>query len=374
MNKALQVAKFHQERLLGVYHRYEKFVPAGSFLAGMIFDIVTLGQIDDWTNIGSLGVYLALTTVLIVLDIVDEQRGGLLPPKRLARVWPYRHDATHFLLGSLLSAFTLFFFKSSSFWGAAVFFLVIAVALVGNEFGSVRNKGLVIRAAMYAMCLVSYLACIVPVAWGGVGIWPFLTSWFSAVAVIAVITGLLVRFGTDPEVPIRRFALPAGSVLTLFLLFYLFKVIPPVPLSLTYVGIYHDVERQNGNYVVKSQRPAWRFWQNGDQQFVYRSGDKVYCFFSVFSPVGFADQLRVRWLFDDPNQIFGWSASDAVPVSISGGREAGYRGFAYKQSIQPGDWQVRIETSDGREIGRINLTIELDRSSSEERAFRLETL
>jgi hypothetical protein len=370
MNKALQVAQFHRERLRDLYERHEKFVPAGAFLAGMLFDVITLGQVDDWSNIVSLGLYLTLVTALLVVDVVDEQR-GVTVPRRLAKVWPYRHDVLHFFLGSLLSAFALFYFKSSSFWGAAAFFLVIALALVGNEFSIVRDRGLVMRAAMYAMCLMSYVACVVPIAWGRVGVWPFLTSWIISAAIIALIAWLLYRYGGEPTIPLKRFAAPAGGVLSLFLLFYLLKIIPPVPVSLTHVGIYHGVERQGGGYAVKHLRPAWKFWHTGDQDFGYRAGDRVYCFFSVFSPGGFQDQLRIRWLFDDPKD--GWRSADAVPVAISGGREQGYRGFAYKQSIQPGDWQVRIETSDGREIGRINLTVETE-TTAEPRAFVTEVL
>ncbi|HEX4922592.1 MAG TPA: DUF2914 domain-containing protein, partial [Bdellovibrionales bacterium] len=41
----------------------------------------------------------------------------------------------------------------------------------------------------------------------------------------------------------------------------------------------------------------------------------------------------------------------------SGGREEGFRGFTFKQNYQPGDWRVKIETTDGREIGRITFEV-----------------
>jgi hypothetical protein len=48
-----------------------------------------------------------------------------------------------------------------------------------------------------------------------------------------------------------------------------------------------------------------------------------------------------------------------------GGREEGYRGVTKKNNFAPGDWRVQIETRDGREVGRITFTIELDESTSE---------
>ena len=41
-------------------------------------------------------------------------------------------------------------------------------------------------------------------------------------------------------------------------------------------------------------------------------------------------------------------------------REHGYRGYTVKSNYQPGDYRVQIETTDGREIGRIGLTVEDD--------------
>jgi hypothetical protein len=134
-------------------------------------------------------------------------------------------------------------------------------------------------------------------------------------------------------------------------------LIPPVPLALTRIGIYHDVtRREGGGYRVTYTRPAWRFWQSGDQTFIAHPGDTIFCFFAIFSPASVRSTVRVRWLYFDPDK--GRTDAGSFPVKISGGRIDGYRGFASKASYRPGDWQVRIETGDEREIGRINFTVE----------------
>jgi hypothetical protein len=139
-----------------------------------------------------------------------------------------------------------------------------------------------------------------------------------------------------------------------------------VPLSLQHVGIYHSVERVASGYQVTYARSKWRFWEAGDQTFVARPGDRIFCFFRIFSPAGFHDSVRVRWMYKDPRN--GWQRRDAVPVAITGGREQGFRGFAFKANYQPGDWQVRIETANELEIGRIYLTVEADSQNSAETA------
>ncbi|MEK7234334.1 MAG: DUF2914 domain-containing protein, partial [Elusimicrobiota bacterium] len=49
---------------------------------------------------------------------------------------------------------------------------------------------------------------------------------------------------------------------------------------------------------------------------------------------------------------------------ITGGRDAGWRGFTVKAKHRPGRWRVEIVTSDGRELGRINLIVAPDNSTA----------
>ena len=60
--------------------------------------------------------------------------------------------------------------------------------------------------------------------------------------------------------------------------------------------------------------------------------------------------------------------TDAIPLTISGGKEEGWRGIAYKKNFVPGRWKVTIETDDAREVGSIRFTIIAD-ASTEPRTF-----
>jgi hypothetical protein len=132
-------------------------------------------------------------------------------------------------------------------------------------------------------------------------------------------------------------------------------VIPPVPLSIPFIGVYHSVERTQDGYRVSHERPVWAFWRNGDQQFRAQPGDRVYVFFRVFSPASFADEVSVRWFH---RQDRGWALQDTIPIKIVGGRAEGFRGYGFKSKYQPGAWKVQIETTDGREIGRVYFDVE----------------
>ena len=160
-----------------------------------------------------------------------------------------------------------------------------------------------------------------------------------------------------------QLALPFSLIQLLFAVSYFTQIIPPVPLALQHIGIYHEVAKEKGQYRLSTLTPTWYFWRSGDQQFEARAGDKVHCFMRIFSPSGFADQLQVRWLYKDSRR--GWQSADAIPLQVSGGRTEGFRAHAYKSNYQPGRWRVQVETTDGREVGRIYLTIVADATTAE---------
>jgi hypothetical protein len=153
----------------------------------------------------------------------------------------------------------------------------------------------------------------------------------------------------------RQMLMPFGLMLVLFLGGYLLRVIPPVPLSIPFIGVYHSVERTQDAYRLGHERPAWAFWRNGDQQFRAQPGDRIYVFFRVFSPASFADEVRMLWFHREQRR---WALQDTIPIKIVGGRAQGFRGYGFKSNYQGGDWKVQIETTDGREIGRVYLDVE----------------
>jgi hypothetical protein len=131
-------------------------------------------------------------------------------------------------------------------------------------------------------------------------------------------------------------------------------VIPPVPLSIPFIGVYHAVEKAQDHYRLSHERPAWRFWHNGDQAFRAQPGDRVFVFFRIFSPTRFSDEVRVNWYWKGR----GWVLQDSIPIKIVGGRAEGFRGYGFKSNYKPGAWKVQVETNDGREIGRVYFDLE----------------
>ncbi|WP_257462715.1 DUF2914 domain-containing protein [Archangium lipolyticum] len=362
------------ERVRGLRTRYAKWELALFFFAGFAYDILTLPRIDNRFVLTKHGLYLAILGLLLLAEL--RWSWGTEPPRRLARVWRFREDALHFFLGGLLSPYTLFYFKSASGLTAFLFLAGVFGLLVANELPRFRALGPVVRVGLYSFCVTSYFAYLLPVLSGYYSGKLFVASaGLSCVATLLL--SLLARWWSgDWRRTLRHVALPGLGIQGLLLGLYLLKAIPPVPLSMLASGIYHGVEVVKGpkgrDYRLLHERPEWRPWQRGDQDFRARPGDKVYFFASVFAPASFKPQragdkgtrLVIRWYYDDPEK--GWKEFHAYDDLYlgQGGRERGYRTFASLTNPRAGDWRVSMETEDGREIGRLSFTVTPDESTA----------
>ncbi len=342
------------ERLKLYYGRNEGRVAAAFFIAGFLFDMLTVGRIDSWATIGQQVVYLAVITTALLQMLVEQGEPPREPAGFVLRRWyyEYRNALVHFLMGALLNLYAIFYFKSSSLLVSFGFLGFLVIVLLANEVRRVKSLGLSFKFALLSLCLLSFFAYLIPVLVGSISLLLFLLSMLAGAVPLALGAWLVGRGSPARSTLARRQILvPLGCVLIGFLAFYFFRLIPPVPLSIPFIGVYHQVERAGDSYRLSHERPVWRFWHNGDQNFSAQPGDKVYVFFRIFSPARFSDQVQMRWQWKDPAR--GWVTHDTIPIRIVGGREQGFRGYGVKSNYQPGDWKVQVETLDGREIGRV---------------------
>jgi len=352
--QAAAVSASGLERLKLYYGRNEGRVAAAFFIAGFIFDMLTVGRIDSWATIGQQAVYLAVITTALLQMLVEHGEPPRQPPAFVLKRWyyEYRNALVHFLMGALLNLYAIFYFKSSSLLVSFGFLGFLVILLLANEFRRVQSLGLSFKFALLALCFLSFSAYLVPVLVGSISLPLFLASMLIGCVPLAAAAWRVGRVVPAKAALVRRQILvPLGCVLIGFLTFYFFRLIPPVPLSIPFIGVYHQVERAGDSYRLTHERPVWRFWHNGDQNFYAQPGDKVYVFFRIFSPARFSDQVQMRWQWKDPAR--GWVTHDTIPIRIVGGREQGFRGYGVKSNYQPGDWKVQVETLDGREIGRV---------------------
>ena len=314
------------DRLKLYYEKNEQKVAIYSFIGGFFFDIVMVERADSWFAIGQQILYLVVILAALTQMFFEEGRPPSDPGSAFVlKRWYYRYRTAivHFFLGTLLNVYTIFFFKSSSLLVSFSFLVFLVFLLWANESARFKSLGLSFKFALLGLCMLCFSANVVPIFVGSIGLTVFLVSMLAGCLPLLGLVWWIRRRSSDSFARARRQMLvPLGGVLVGFLVFYFFRLIPPVPLSIPFIGIYHAVEKTQDTYRLSHERPAWRFWHHGDQEFLAQPGDKVYVFFRIFSPTRFSDQVQVRWYLKDDAR--GWMLQDTIPIKILGGRAEGF--------------------------------------------------
>ena len=332
-------------RLKEFFDRYEHRIGFGFLIAGFIFDNFTLKRIDFFLDNLVLLTYLAVIAVCIVL--ID------LGIKKVSYIAPY---AMQFAMGGLFSGYVIFYFRSASLTISWPFLLMLLVFFIGNEFFRRHYEVLIFRIAIFFVAVFSYFIFSLPVLFHRLGADVFILSGVLSLAVIAGLTYLIKRLAHQ-HTP-RQYGLIAtviGGIYLVFNLFYFTNIIPPIPLALKDVGIYHRVERVLGDYVAQEERRPWYDLFGGDKIRLV-SGTAVYGYSAVFAPTALEGEIFHRWSFyDDATE--SWVEMSRISFLILGGRDGGYRGYSIQQNITPGRWRLDVVTARNQIIGRTTFRI-----------------
>ncbi len=346
------------------------FLPVVFFFAGVTYDTVTLTRIDRLTDNLILLLYLSLLGFLIILTgRADLARAGLPetadaatePPVSASlfeRARPYYPHAIQFLLGGLFSAYAIFYSQSASLTSTAVFFALLVALLVVNELLKDRLSNLRLLVGLYTLVCFSFLTFFLPVVTGILNTPMFLLGALCSLGAVFWVIRQVYRGMTDQ--PTREMVLtgaPAAGLVVLLVGFYFLHWIPPVPLSLKFGGVYHQIAKQDGVYRLGFEPGSWyEFWKRSDDPF--HGTGPASCFTAVFAPVALQTTILHHWQYRPAGRAgAAFQTTDRIPMTIAGGREAGYRGYTTKARLDPGEWRVDVETNDGRVIGRIGFHV-----------------
>jgi hypothetical protein len=339
-----------KSKIANWYEANQAKADVGIFVGGFLFDVLTLSRPDDLIALVQQALYLMILGFLLVRSDLQKPFASKFGQK----IWQFKDFIFHFIMGSLLSLYTLFFFKSGSIWNSFVFLFFLVAILIINELPQFQKRGSLLKWVLYHLMLICFLNLLIPVLVNRLGVLVFILSLVVASLVHAVLFKQVVQ--KFPPHLIQNWLKSVIAVYLAWIALYFMNVIPPIPLALEKSGIYHLIEKQADSYILSYERPRWKFWESGAQTFLKRPNDEVYFFGRVFAPKGFNDQVYTVWKYKDPKQ--GWMQSDKIPISLMGGREQGFRMFSKKKNLQNGHWRVEVQTSDSREIGRIYFEVQ----------------
>lgn len=350
--------------------KYERYLSQLVFFAGFMWDSLTLTRVDLLYDNIIFIFYLLVAGAGILF--VNSYRTGKI---RLWFLEPYAEFISfpvQFAFGGLFSGFFIFYSRSGTVAGSWPFLLFLAVILVGNEFFRKRYLRLTFQTSVYFLAIFSYAVFILPVVLGKMGPQIFLLSGAASIFLIAAFILLVSRISRTAFAESRKDVF--GSVAAIYLLLnllYFASLIPPIPLSLKEIGVYHSVRRAGDLYELKFEPAPWYvFWREESRIFHRAPGEPVYVYSAVFSPTRLNVSIFHRWSYYDAERG-RWISTDRISYPIFGGRDGGYRGFTLKGNLTPGLWRVDVETGRGELLGRVKFeVVEASEPSKLETAVR----
>lgn len=347
--------------LVSLYQKLKRFVAhhwlTTAFLLGFIVDNLTLTRVDQvFDNVILLSyVILAMLSMLLLYAGIAERYSD--------RVNTFLREKSPLLMqyafGGLLSGMLIFYGRSSSLEDSWPFLILILGVIYGNE--TIKNRGqrLVYNLVIFFVGLFAYLVLVVPVVLGKMGPVVFLASGAIALIVMYFFFGLVERIVPNfVELQKRKLVFIIGLIYLTLNVLYFTNLIPPIPLSLKHVGIYHSVVRyENGQYELTYEKPKWWEWyRKSDSTFHYMQGENIFCYASVFAPSRLATQIYHHWEYYDEG-VGEWVDHGRYAYSIQGGRDDGYRGYTQIANYREGEWRCTVETERGQVIGKEVFTI-----------------
>lgn len=328
-----------------------------AFILGFIIDNVTLTRVDQlFDNVILLTyVLLAMLSIVLLYAGIAERFGE----RTSAFVRKWSPILMQYAFGGLLSGMLIFYGRSGSLPESWPFILFMVAIIYGNETIKDRAQRLVYNLIIFFFGLFAYMVLIVPVLLGKMGPLIFVGSGVLALIVMFLFFGLIEKIVPNfVRLQKRSVVFFVGLVYLTFNVLYFANVIPPIPLSLKHVGVYHSVVRyEDGSYELTYEKPRWWEWyRDSDSAFHYGPGTNVYCYASVFAPSRLATEVYHRWEYYD-EAAGEWREHGRYAYPIFGGRGEGFRGYTLISNFREGTWRCTVETERGQVIGREEFTV-----------------
>ncbi len=349
---------FH--KLFELWQKYEHHLGVGALAVGFSFDLIVAKSPQSVFDNILLVSYLFIAASIITLLNLRKRRlaanasdAEKAEPLLLLLV-------LQFCFGGLASNMLVLYGKSGTLAGSAFFILLLVGLVFGNEYLRSRYAQLRFNIAVYYFLLLTYCVIAAPTwIFHSIGPGIFFLSGLISLAVIGVFCLVLfiaVLRGNRKR-QLQQIVVLIGTIFIIFNGLYFFDIIPPVPLSLKDIGVYHSVLKSStGDYLVLYEPAPWYvFWRDTSATLHYEPGQSAYCFSSVYAPTQLSTPIYHVWEYYDAASK-GWITESRISYSISGGRSDGYRGFSATAALMPGEWRCDVETASGALIGRISFT------------------
>jgi len=322
---------------------------------GFVLDSAGLKEISGSLETLLLYFYFFSAGILIILIHLSDARWA---GKRIVQiVRPWLPITFQFIIGSWYSAFLVFYSHSASLSASWPFLIILFILFAGTEIFHRYQDRLVFQNALYFFAIFSFATSQLPLFLGTIGTVPFLLSGLASVLIFAFFLWLLYVAGPARlKLAKNRIIVAVSSIFIVINVFYFAHLLPPLPLILRDIGVYHSVSPHGGAYAVAGEGSSFLSHFLGGETVHIQKGGTAFVFSSVFTPIAIKTNLIHRWQQWDTHAR-AWETRSVITFPVSGGRDEGYRGFSEIPGIPEGEWRVSVETPDGALIGQISFTV-----------------
>ena len=338
--------------MINFIKEHKQHLPAVALVFGLVWDTLTLGRPDELYGNLVLLTYLFIAGFCIIL--MTRREALKIKPKLWLSL------IIQFSFGNLAGGLLVLYIGSATLVGNWPFLLIVAGLLIGNEIFKTRYERLRFNTTVYYPLILLYSILIVPVLFRSIAPWTFLVS--SAVSLVVISIFLYVLRLIAKGVFVQSKKMLTRSILAILVIFgilYYSNLIPPVPLAVRDIGIFHSVERVGGNYLVTYEKKEWyMFWKKSDSTIYLEDTDTASCFSAIFAPTELNIPILNVWEKYDKD-LEAWTGKGQFDFPISGGRVAGYRGYSEK-TVDEGKWRCSVKTGRGALLGRVKVDVSKD--------------
>lgn len=331
--------------------RHERYWIPLMLVGGLSADVVQFSALNIREKFIIQGVYVVVSAgaLLIIHYPHAAERRGL---RTLRLIAPFLHQ---FAVGGMLSTSLLFYWFSGALSASWPILLIVATFMLLNEFLREHFLRPAVQVGVMTFCLFSLSSILFSIVFRSFEPVVFLSAGAATLAfmlgyaaLLARVSGRVTRSKTWMAIVVVVCALMNAA--------YFQNVIPPIPLSIREAGIYHDVERVNGEYKLVGEDESWLDRILPGQTLHVSPADTLFAYTAIFAPGDLSTDIVHKWQRWDPSART-WVTELNVAFPIVGGREDGYRGYSRKSHLAPGKWRVSVETVRGQVLGRIGFSV-----------------
>ncbi len=351
----------HFKKVKNWIGRHERKLASLALFLGFILDALTLRRIDNlYENAVFAFYFLIVGFSIFAINYIE---AGKYEREWVGRTHPFLLLLTQFAFGGLFSAFSVFYFRSGSLLSSWPFILILFALLVGNDHLRKQYERLIFQISLLFVSVFFFAIFAVPVVLNRMGPIIFVMSGVIALAFVIVFVYVLGRFVPERVMQSKRSLMYSVSFIFLFInVLYFTNLIPPIPLSLKNVGVYHSIQYTGSKYIVEEEQTAGLLALRIFKNIHIKKGEPVYVYSAVFAPDNISTTVVHNWRYFD-SKTDSWISVSRIPYTVIGGVDRGYRGYTKKSNLAEGLWRVNIETSRGQVLGRVTFEVVYDTSS-----------